>query len=195
MPDGVPTQPGSDDLVLRDARPGDAAGIARMHIRSWQVAYAGIVPDDVLANLSPTERTARWTEWIAERPAMPAGRWMVVARAGGEIVGVAGGGPSRDDDGAGDGEIYALYVGPSHWNRGVGSRLMAEGVRRLSDGGHARAALWVLERNERARRFYERRGWAPDGARRPVDLLAGTVRSIEVRHRITFVQDSSPPAV
>ena len=180
-------------VTVRDATPADAEGIAPMHIRAWQVAYAWILPDDVLAGLTVAERAARWAEWIGENHSLPADRWIVVAQAGDEIVGVIAGGPSRDEDAAGQGEVYALYVGPEYWNGGVGSRLMAEGERRLQRGGHAGATLWVLEENERGRRFYERRGWAPDGARRPVDLLAGTVRAIEVRHRrITFVQDASP---
>ncbi|MGW9030074.1 hypothetical protein ACWGQ5_39485 [Streptomyces sp. NPDC055722] len=34
----------------------------------------------------------------------------------------------------------------------------------LGQADYAQAALWVLEDNERARRFYEAGGWGPDGA-------------------------------
>ena len=34
-----------DEVTIRVATEGDAAGIARVHVRSWQEAYAGIVPD------------------------------------------------------------------------------------------------------------------------------------------------------
>jgi RimJ/RimL family protein N-acetyltransferase len=44
------------------------------------------------------------------------------------------------------------------------------------------ATLWVLEDNPRARRFYEREGWSPDGEAKS-DAFLG-VRVNEVRYRI-----------
>ncbi len=37
----------------------------------------------------------------------------------------------------------------------------------LAARGASRAILWVLESNNAARRFYERRGWTTDGASSP----------------------------
>ena len=39
-------------MVIRDAELRDARGIAEVHIRSWQAAYVGIVPDEDLSRLS-----------------------------------------------------------------------------------------------------------------------------------------------
>lgn len=33
----------------------------------------------------------------------------------------------------------------------------------LRDLGHQRAALWIVDQNMRAIRFYQRQGWSPDG--------------------------------
>jgi RimJ/RimL family protein N-acetyltransferase len=44
------------------------------------------------------------------------------------------------------------------------------------------AVLWVLEDNPRARRFYEREGWALDGERKDDEYLG--IRVAEVRYRI-----------
>ena len=46
---------------------------------------------------------------------------------------------------------------------GVGRMLMAEARRRLAEDGFSEAILWVLQGNDRARSFYEREGWEPDG--------------------------------
>ena len=46
------------------------------------------------------------------------------------------------------------------------------------------ALLWVLEDNPRARRFYERAGWAPDGVRKAEERFG--VRAAEVRYRKDF---------
>ena len=46
------------------------------------------------------------------------------------------------------------------------------------------ALLWVLEDNPRARGFYERAGWAPDGVRKAEERFG--VRAAEVRYRKDF---------
>ena len=46
-----------DEVVVRLAHVDDAAGIADVHVRSWQEAYAGIVPDSYLTGLDAHERT------------------------------------------------------------------------------------------------------------------------------------------
>ncbi len=77
------------------------------------------------------------------------------------VVGFATVGPSRKEDPSGWGELYALYVDPDEWRRGIGTALLDAANRRLTDGGFRRACLWVLSNNVRARRFYERQGWVP----------------------------------
>ena len=46
-------------LTVRRATPEDAAGVAGVHVRSWQVAYRGLLPDDYLDGLRPEDRMAR----------------------------------------------------------------------------------------------------------------------------------------
>lgn len=75
-----------------------------------------------------------------------------------------------DEDGLGfaavaPGWLNGLYVRPEAWGTGVAARLHDRALAALGPG---RARLWVLEENRRARRFYERRGWAADGTTRPV---------------------------
>ena len=57
---------------------------------------------------------------------------------------------------------------PDFWGAGVARALHDRAVARLRELGHERARLWVLEQNQGARRFYERRGWRPDGSTRVV---------------------------
>ena len=79
--------------------------------------------------------------------------------------GFAAFGPSRDGDAPpGTGEIPAIYLAPEVVGGGVGRELFEETVATLRRTGYARATLWVLEANDRARLFYERAGWVRDGA-------------------------------
>jgi RimJ/RimL family protein N-acetyltransferase len=50
---------------------------------------------------------------------------------------------------------------------------------------YAAAVLWVLDDNPRARRFYEKHGWSPDGATKTGRHLG--VDTAEVRYRISLV--------
>jgi L-amino acid N-acyltransferase YncA len=154
------TQPArATSIALRLARPEDARAIAEVHVGSWRHAYRGLLPAGYLDRLSVDEREASWREALASDAA-----GAVVAEAEGRIVGFASFGPSRDEDAAeGVGEVPAIYVDPEVLGAGVGRTLLAEATARLREAGFRRATLWVLEANARARRFYEKAGWAWDG--------------------------------
>jgi ribosomal protein S18 acetylase RimI-like enzyme len=137
---------------VRDARAGDAAGMATVHVESWRGAYRGLIPQQVLDGLDVSARTGLWTR-VLERTD-PARGAVLVAEDGGEVIGFAHVGPTRDadDDPERTGELTSIYLLPRAWGRGAGRALMAEAVARLSAFGYADATLWVLDTNERARR-------------------------------------------
>ena len=66
--------------------------------------------------------------------------------------------------------LNGMYVRPEAWGTGVAAELHDRAVEALRANGVERARLWVLEHNDRARRFYERRGWAADGTSRVVEF-------------------------
>ena len=129
--------------MIRRATVDDAEAIARVHVATWQFAYAEIVDPAVLARRDVAERSALWRRVLAE------GRAPVwVAEGGGRVVGFA------EVD---DGRLVALYVDPVAQGAGVGTRLLAEAE---AAGG---AELEVFEANGHGRRFYEARGWRDAG--------------------------------
>jgi GNAT superfamily N-acetyltransferase len=127
-------------MIVRDAHPRDAAEVAGVHVRSWQAAYRGMFGDDYLDGLRPEDRIAHYT-FGDSRPGRPA---TIVAVADATICGFATTGPSRDEDAADAGELYALYIDPRVWGRGIGRSLIAEARARLSRQGFAEAIVWVL---------------------------------------------------
>jgi hypothetical protein len=48
-------------MRIRLAVPEDALAVARVHVRSWQVGYRGLLPDDYLGKLNAAERAKRYT--------------------------------------------------------------------------------------------------------------------------------------
>ena len=167
-------------LSVRVARQEDAPAVAAVHVRSWQAAYRGLLPDDYLDSLRPEDRVAHYT-FDSPDANLPV---TVVALEGGAVCGFVTTGPSRDADVAGMGEVLALYVAPEAWGTGVGARLVTEGRAHLSHMGFTEAVLWVLVGNDRAQRFYRTDGWQPDDGRRSEELWGVVVDEVRFRRRL-----------
>jgi len=149
-------------MELRPAEPADAMEVARLHVRTWQEAYRGIIPDEYLGRLRAEDRAARY-DFAAGGPRK---LFTMLAVESGKVAGFATTGPSGQADLPEHGELYALYVGPEWWGSGIGAALMLSARGRLRKLGFRSAALWVFAANERARRFYEIDGWAVDGVQK-----------------------------
>jgi GNAT superfamily N-acetyltransferase len=167
-------------LSVYPAQPHDAAAVAAVHVRSWQVGYRGILPDDYLDGLRPEDRMARYTFGSAD-PKLPS---TTVASRDGVICGFVTTGPSRDGADDTTGEVFALYVDPGAWGLGVGRRLMTEARARLWERGFTEAVLWVLVGNVRAERFYGADGWRPDGRRRTDEVWNVSVNELCYRREL-----------
>jgi GNAT superfamily N-acetyltransferase len=102
------------------------------------------------------------------------------------MVGLCEYGPSEDDDEDPGrvGHIHRLFVGPARQRSGIGRSLLSASTDRLRESGRSVATLWALEADERARSFYERVGWKPDGNRKsePISDLV-----TDVRYRLALV--------
>ena len=158
--------------MVRVAELADAGGIARVHIAAWQVAYEGVFSRDFLGSLDLEVRTGWWEALL-----LRGDRVTFVADADEGVVGFSLIGPSDD---AGWGEIFAIYVDPAHWGRGIGWELLAASELQLAEDGFERALLWVLEGNNQARAFYERQGWVKG---KPIRLeTIGGTEITEVRY-------------
>jgi GNAT superfamily N-acetyltransferase len=163
-------------LTIRPMTDSDIDEVAAVHVRTWQVAYAGIVPAETLDGLDPAVFAAR----RRDRPRLP-DEVTFVAVEDGAIIGFAGVGPRRDGDG---GELYAIYVDPAHWRGGAGVRLFEAGAGHLREHGFPAMTLWVFEENPGARAFYEMMGLRPDGAREYYTPRGSTARLPEIRYEM-----------
>lgn len=172
-------------MILRPAEPRDALNVARVHVRSWQAAYRGLIPDEYLDGLKIEDRAARYdfTGLDANKP------YTIVAIVEGTIAGFVMTLPSSSSDLPDDGEVGALYVAPEYWGRGVGAALIAAGRERLVSQGFESAHLWVLDGNHRAARFYQLDGWRADGVER-IDSSRRFLLN-DLRYRRRLVQPAS----
>ena len=155
--------------TLRHAAAPDAAAIAEVHLACWRQAYAGLVPDGMLAELSVDARAAVWTRILAGREQVPDTTVRVACDAD-RIFGFIGSGAQRSADlrERFEGEVSAIYVLHHAQRQGIGRALMASASRDLLARGMHGAALRVLHDNWPARRFYERLGGEPAAERTDV---------------------------
>ena len=175
-------------VVIRSASTADAAQIAAVMRDSWFAAYDGIIAPAIIDRVTAPDGGARIRQSFRARP------WQrMIAAVQDGIVGYASFGPERDVLGtpwphpltpAGSdrlvAELYALYVRPAWWSTGTGWALMQQVLAKVHVTGYASITLWVLEANARARRFYQRAGFASDGARHVLDDLGGVT---EIRYQ------------
>ena len=157
-----------DALTVRRAVVEDAEALARCHLTCWQETYTGLVDpkrlDPALAAVE--ERVERWRRILTEYPGT------LLAEDAGAVVGFASVGPQSDLDLDVALTLHALYVLRSHQGQGIGHRLL-EAV-----AAHADCSLWVLATNARARAFYTRHGFVPDGTHKVDELFGLEIRMV-----------------
>jgi GNAT superfamily N-acetyltransferase len=144
------------DVVLRPATPADAVAVAPFHLRCWQDAYTGLVPQTFLDALTRQDRVRRWGERLRTAGDVTT---LATAGAGGPVVGLAAVTTQTAPAAAPLVELRSLYVGATWWGQGLGRRLLDAAL-----AGRP-AQLWVFEGNARARAFYRTTGWRLTGDR------------------------------
>ena len=156
----------NDSICIKSAETDEElCGRGYVHCTAWQQAYRGIVCDRYLDTMTVEATTARARRFPENT---------IVAKDGEKVVGFAVYGPSRDEDLPNAGEVEAIYVLKQYYGRKVGYRLMNEAFSRLSE--YDTIFVWVLEKNERAIRFYHKYGFEFDGHKKEWTL--GTPVSI-----------------
>jgi ribosomal protein S18 acetylase RimI-like enzyme len=159
---------------IRPASRRDSAAVAQVHEKSWENAYAGIIPHKSLANMVSRRGVDWWERTISGSNAV------LVAEVGGTVAGYATVGRNRTLQLAQKGEIYELYVKPEYQGLGFGGQLFAAARARVANFGLKGTVVWALEENINALGFYRAMGG--------MDIAEGT-ESFENRvlKKIAFV--------
>ena len=168
-------------MNVRPATAEDADAIGQVQVETWRAAYQGLMPDEAIAQFDVEERRRMWREGLGRAPRP--GSATFVAELEGEVVGFASVGAARDEDDPSTGELYAIYLHPTRWDRGIGRALLERAEESMRSSGFELAILWVLEGNERGERFYRAAGWEEDGSK--LDQFQGaTVTEVRYRRRL-----------
>ena len=141
MPDSTrAAPPASRGITVRDARRGDLAAVETLERASFDEPWSGTLLDAELAHRSSLTLLATGEEGVLGYAAF-----------------------RRAADQA---ELVRIAVAPEARRRGVGRRLVEEGVERLRREGARRCFLEVRTGNAAARRLYAGLGFRRVGLRR-----------------------------
>ena len=142
----------NNKLVIRKVKYEDIEQIVDINIKDWKKVYKGIIDDEILNNLNREEKIKKW------RKHYNIGN-VIVAEEKGTILGYC-----RYDDNAIyentdiDSEIIAIYVDGDKLGNGIG-RILIEYVKKdLKNKNKTKMVIWCLEKNQNARKFYEKMG-------------------------------------
>ncbi|MEC9489101.1 MAG: GNAT family N-acetyltransferase [Halanaerobium sp.] len=154
------------DYQIRKAVPGDARALGELHSAAWRKAYKGIVPEEILSRINPDKREEMFRQTITSET-----EDTTVITFRGKVIGFITLGPFRGEESGGpNGEIWGIYISPSHWHQGLGTTLFNWGVKELTLRGYRQVFLWVLEDNTQARNFYQKLGFAEDGRTKEIEM-------------------------
>ncbi len=128
-----------------------------IYAMSWKIGYKGIIPQSYLdelllerwADMLGNEHESFWEDYIISD--------------NGKFVAVSSICEARDEQYKGWGEIISIYVLPGEFRKGYGSALFSHVSNRLKENGFSKIYLWVLEENQRARKFYEAMSFQANG--------------------------------
>src|SRR3954471_16457246 len=177
--------------AVRPAAVDDVDEIVRFQDTTWEADYTQLLPPAALEQLRTPQARQAWSTAVQAGP----GFHVLLATEGEWTVGFCAATPAQTPEGhtpapeTGErpeigpehwAEIGALLVEPRWGRRGHGGRLLATAAHALRQTGALYGLAWVPEADPASRRFYERAGWAADGAVRALDTGASTLREVGV---------------
>ena len=142
----------NNKLLIRTIKYEDIEQIVDINIKAWKKEYKGIIDDEILNNLNRQEKIKKWKKSYNKGN-------VIVAEESGTILGYC-----RYDDSAVykntdiDSEIIAIYVDCDKLENGIGRKLVEYVKNDLKNKNKTKMIIWCLEKNQNARKFYEKIG-------------------------------------
>lgn len=147
-------------FYIRSAVPADAAKCADIHMRSWIFAYKDFIPMDIIESHN-ARRPVMWNELLVNSEDIH-----YVAVLDNIIIGIITINPPYEGDLPETAcELSGLYLDPDYVGKGYGRFSMDWIKQEIFSRGYNMISLWVFDKNIRAKVFYEKCGFRPDGKR------------------------------
>ena len=149
--------------LIRKVQAGDETHLAYIQTESWKAAFKDILSDEILQKTAEINRsTAMYKRLLDEH----IGNGYIL-----EVNGIphciAWWDKARDDDMPDYAELICIHSLQDNWRKGYGTKMMETVLDDMKAAGYTKAMLWVFTDNNRARKFYEARGFVTSGKTKP----------------------------
>jgi len=142
------------NIKIRNIEEKDIPSVVDIKISGWQVAYKGIVEDNILNSMNREKIIERIKKNYKENG-------FIVAELNNEIVGfcsyIDNNKFTRDITEI-DCELSALYVKPNLKYNGIGTKLFQFVTSEFKSKNKTKMILWCLKDNEPSKKFYTKMG-------------------------------------
>lgn len=163
------------EIKIREAVLEDVSEVAHIHVTSWQAAYHGLMPDEFIKQQTIERRTKLWTNVISRSLAN-----LLVAEENQKVVGFISFDKAQPNLSSQSIEISSIYLLPSHFDKGIGSKLMEECELKLACSSVSQITLWALDTNKSALTFYKKHGFIETGKRSKERLNSVVLNDLEL---------------
>jgi diamine N-acetyltransferase len=154
------------DLRILDASIGDAEEVSALAIKTYVHTFgAEFEPEELAYYLEHTISVSRWREYLARDR-------ILLVRIDGRAIAYVQFGPAKN---AGEIEIRRLYVDADFQRRGIGTALLERALASPEVVAAPAVLIDVWDKNEGARRLYERFGFRHEGGLEPFVLKSGAI--------------------
>ncbi|MBM6745505.1 GNAT family N-acetyltransferase [Drancourtella massiliensis] len=175
-------------LTIRRMTKEDIPDMVNIQVRSWQIAYRGIVDDSYLDSIDIEEKISKREQDYLETE-------FIVAEEDSKIVGFCRYtdnnqfSPFMSDI---DCELIALYVAPSLKRKGIGKKLFEYTKNDLINRERESMIIWCLKDNEPSKKFYQKMG-GKIVAEKAVDMGGKTYYEVGFAYKIWSYREIDSP--
>ena len=146
----------SEKYIIRNVMPGDEAVLAYIQTESWKAAFKDILEKEELIRCTNMERATGMYAGLLE--AKKGNGYLMEVDGKGHCI--AWWDATREEDMPGYAELICIHSLQDNWGKGYGSKMMDKVLNDISKAGYTKVMLWGFEKNERAKKFYEAKGFA-----------------------------------
>ena len=134
---------------VRKSRLSDLEQITLIHVKSWETAFKGLMPERYINNYTLEDRNAEWLSVLGS-----GSESLIVAEDNNKLVGFL-----SYSENVNFLNLSKLYLCPSMYGEGVGGLLMKQMENEALTASLDLIRLYVLDNNKSAINFYSKQGF------------------------------------
>lgn len=147
------------ECSIRKVKPGDESALAYIQTESWKAAFQNILSEETLKRCTDINHATEMYKGLLEDNI--GNGYILEIDAKPHCI--AYWDKTRDEDMEGYAELICIHSLQDNWGKGYGTQMMERVLNEIQKAGYEKVMLWVFKDNDRARKFYEARGFFANG--------------------------------